>query len=86
MRKVTGLQFHIDDNLPARLVYDIVALATRNDFVPVIRQELIQICQRILQIGRLIFLGLLVMTVAPMKSRGSRAERMTFFSVGVPLN
>jgi hypothetical protein len=59
-RKERGLQFHIDDNLPPRVVDDVMAFAMRHDLIPVIGQELIQICQRILQVQRFALLCLLV--------------------------
>jgi hypothetical protein len=58
--RLTGFEFHIDQNFAARLVDDIVALAVRHDFVPVVSEELIQVCQRILHIGRFVLLAFLV--------------------------
>jgi hypothetical protein len=58
--KMTGFQLHVDQNFAARLVDDIVALATRHDFIPVIGEEFIQVRQRILHVGRLVLLAFLV--------------------------
>jgi hypothetical protein len=50
----------MDDYFAACLIYDLEGLAMRHDLVSVVRQELIQICRRILQIGRLVLLSLIV--------------------------
>jgi len=68
-RKMAGLQLYVDENFASRPVDDIVALAVRHHFVPVIGEELVQVCQRILDIGWFVLLACLVVDGAPMKSR-----------------
>ena len=57
---MAGFQLHVDDDLPARFVDNIIAFAVRHDFVAVIREKLVQVCQGILKVGRLVLLRLLV--------------------------
>ena len=59
-RKMAGLQLYVDENFASRPVDDILALAVRHHFVPVIGEELVQECQRILDTGWFVLLACLV--------------------------